>query len=552
LEEATIRLARAKRQEREQEQAQDIEIGLQGLRRRFALIEQGFILTTNGIRELRAVSNDINRFLGDNLVDLAQGVQVSYGKLFAEINASVGELIAGKFANLQAQLAKTKQGFEAFKTASTEAAGELANAEAGPHEKTSKDILDRAKKNFDSQIATLQGFVTEAQNKLVEAQASKDQQQIGRAIFDLTEAQDKLAESSKTAQEAFDFEAQNAAIEAQIALIKRQTVEQQTQVRINAEAKKIREDQLRIEQQLLQEAGNLAKQVQGGRGQVVQLQQQAQASEPRTELQSQLSGLETSQVQLQASLEATRAGLNQLSEAASALAETGDPAAQATLDLIDAQLMEVDTLRASAESAYNQARANIQLQVTLDALGNATRSTLNTMLDAVLGAFEGKKTNLVAAFKGIADNMVKDALKNTFDSLVTGMQKGFKKAFESLTEGMPEDLTSSLGPAFMAGFGLLASFVLGQLMGDHGGEGTAGNPTVGIQSTEQVRGLIGGETQIPIGQIGESLQDALVPTNLLLARIARAVEGQVSGFSTAQIEGIIERAVGETLQIQGA
>ena len=103
----------------------------------------------------------------------------------------------------------------------------------------------------------------------------------------------------------------------------------------------------------------------------------------------------------------------------------------------------------------------------------------------------------------------------------------------------------------MAGFGLLASFLLGQLMGDQGGEATAGNPTVGIQSTEQVRGLIGGETQIPIGQIGESLQDALVPTNLLLARIARAVEGQLGGLNSTQIEMVIERAVGDALQIQG-
>jgi hypothetical protein len=113
-------------------------------------------------------------------------------------------------------------------------------------------------------------------------------------------------------------------------------------------------------------------------------------------------------------------------------------------------------------------------------------------------------------------------------------------------------MKAQLGPAFMAGFGLIASFVLGQLMGDQGGESSAANPTVGIQSSEQVRGLIGGETQIPIGQIGESLQDALVPTNLLLARILRAVEGQLGGLNSTQIEDVIGRAVGDALQIQGA
>lgn len=220
--------------------------------------------------------------------------------------------------------------------------------------------------------------------------------------------------------------------------------------------------------------------------------------------------------------------------------------------LIPAQQARIDELKKEADEILAARVAQEEMRNTLAAVGNATKSTLNTFVDSVLGAFEGKRTNFVQAFKGIADNLVKDSLKNTFNSIENTMKGAFDGIFKSIAKGLPDGMASQLGGAFMAGFGLIASFVLGQLMGDQGGSSTAGNPTVGIQSSEQVRGLIGGETQIPIGQIGESLQDALVPTNSILVRIARAVEAQTGGLSNGQIEDVINRAVGEALQIQPA
>jgi hypothetical protein len=218
---------------------------------------------------------------------------------------------------------------------------------------------------------------------------------------------------------------------------------------------------------------------------------------------------------------------------------------------VQIQQLALDEAARTGEEAFRNQERFAGLRVSIEALGNAADAVSDTLATALTQSFEGKATDFKRAFKGIADSLFKDSLKNVFETIKTDLQKGFKAVFDSLD--VSGDMAKTLGPAFTAGFALIASFVLGQLLGDQGGEATAGNPTVGIQSSEQVRGLIGGETQIPIGQIGESLQDALVPTNLLLARIAGGVDRLAAGgFSSGQIETIIERSVNEALQIQPA
>jgi hypothetical protein len=271
---------------------------------------------------------------------------------------------------------------------------------------------------------------------------------------------------------------------------------------------------------------------------------QAKAVGPRTDLQAAGDEIKQAEVQFAAETASVQGGIDALADRLRVL---GLNATQADIDVVAAEQQRLDALKVTNAATLEQMRINRDFAVSWATVGNAVQSSLNTVVDGILGAFEGKKTNFTQAFKGIADQMVKDSMKNVFQNITTSFQKGF----ESLTKSIAPGMESTLGPAFLAGFGLIASFVLGQLMGDQGGEGTASNPTVGIQSTEQVRGIIGGETQIPIGAVAESLQDALVPTNMWLARIYGAISTS-GGLSTAQVEGIIERAVTDALQIQPA
>jgi hypothetical protein len=61
-----------------------------------------------------------------------------------------------------------------------------------------------------------------------------------------------------------------------------------------------------------------------------------------------------------------------------------------------------------------------------------------------------------------------------------------------------------------------------------------------------VRGIIAGETSIPIAQIGESLQDALVPTNSILRQIEINTRGSKGGGGSLDI-GVTIKGIEEQI-----
>jgi hypothetical protein len=279
--------------------------------------------------------------------------------------------------------------------------------------------------------------------------------------------------------------------------------------------------------------------------------QTARDTTPTTTFEKETGRIQQDRSAFDSQIAAGQGNIDFLMNQATALADTMPELSAEMMTQVQIQQLALDEAARTGEEAFRNQERFAGLRVSIEALGNAADAVSDTLATALTQSFEGKATDFKRAFKGIADSLFKDSLKNVFETIKTDLQKGFKAVFDSLD--VSGDMAKTLGPAFTAGFALIASFVLGQLLGDQGGEATAGNPTVGIQSSEQVRGLIGGETQIPIGQIGESLQDALVPTNLLLARIAGGVDRLAAGgFSSGQIETIIERSVNEALQIQPA
>jgi len=549
---ARIRLARAERTEAEGLAAQNVEVELQGLRRRFALIEQGFRLTTFGLDDIRTAADDTIRFLAQNLQATAKGVEANFIQLGSTVADTVGTTLLSVFSNLTAQLHAAEEGLKKFKESSEAAAQELIQADAQPHFERAQRIEEAARKTFETTVGFLKQDIIDAEKGLGEALAVGDKDNVAKFTAQLEEAKQRILSGTATANKALEFALKTADQEQQLGILKEQTIEAQKQARINAEDKKIREERLRIDQQILAEAGKLGQGTIKARADITAQAQAAEAAKPRTDLQAALGQIQLQRTQIASTLSALTGGLDALDAVLQKLEAEQNPTAAALRDYLAAKRLEVDALDEAAQKAFATAEKNAQFAVSLEAIGNAATNTLTALSDALLNSFEGKKTDFARTFKGLADSLFKDSLKNVFQTVSKDLQEGFKDMFKALN--IPDSMAGTLGPAFLAGFALIASFVLGQLLNGNNATATPGNAQVGISSTEQVRGIIGGETQIPIGLVGESLQDALIPTNLLLSRIARGVEriSVTSGLSQAQIEGIISQSVNDAIQIQGA
>jgi hypothetical protein len=162
---------------------------------------------------------------------------------------------------------------------------------------------------------------------------------------------------------------------------------------------------------------------------------------------------------------------------------------------------------------------------------------------AALGRFEGAagREQQIAKIgeeaKRWAD-AVTTGISDLVDSLIEGgrtlketLNDFFRRLFkESLVPGFKQ-LQATMEKLFMDLFGAMGKSIANGIMGviglvgmllTGGGGGGSFSPSgasVGVTTHEAVRGIVAGPSSIPIGEIGESLQDALVPTNSILRNI---------------------------------
>jgi len=324
---------------------------------------------------------------------------------------------------------------------------------------------------------------------------------------------------------------------------------QQEALQLAEARKRISAEELRIQQQISLEQGKGFKQVEKITGLLEKRKTATARVVSQTSIQAELGGISDERIAFDKEIAIAQQQLESLRGQVSKIAAVSPQAAAGLSAYITEQQKVITARQIEIELRLKEAQTMAYLRPQIEAVGQAALNLGNTFVDSLLSSFEGGKPDIIRGLKGVTDGLFKDSLKPAFESFKQLAQKGFTKALEKLD--ISGDMQKILGPSFVAGFGLIASFVLGQLLQGGKSSATAGNPNVGIQSSEQIRGLIGGETQIPIGLIGESLQTALVPTNLLLARIARGVESisLTSGLSPSQIESIVSDAVSESLQI---
>ena len=141
--------------------------------------------------------------------------------------------------------------------------------------------------------------------------------------------------------------------------------------------------------------------------------------------------------------------------------------------------------------------------------------------DAITGGLTGMIDSLISGtgdFKKVANSMFKSlfnaAMKPGLEQLTQQLMNGFKSLFQ--------DVGAGVGLAIL---GMIA--MIGMMLTKSGGKSdfTASGVTSSVTSHEAVRGVISGETSIPIAQIGTQLVEALVPTNGILTQIEQNTRG---------------------------
>lgn len=531
--------------------AATIQANLVALQRDAQLTAQGFDHIGTAILGLKTTANEVTKFIGKNIEAFVTGAKADFLELennVAQVNSDIADQT---IKNLDTQLAVLTKGFEHFKTTAESAKLELRKTEVDPHNDAAAIIEDRANAAYKAQTQVGAKLIADAEAHLKVAQEEKDTVKEKAALEELESARNKADDIARLATLELNKQLTIALLEKRTAVANGLRLDAQEQLQITTEGLRVeREKQLVLEKQAAlvgiifqknQQALDTAQQ------EVVNAKRQL----PRTDLEAGRAEIQTVVTKLEANIGEAEQRLTTTSNLLDKAIASGNPEQiQALTEAFVAAGGAVYDLKERLKEYIKVANQANDRKVADAAIGNAVRGVVNGLATALTDAFEGKRTNFAQLFKGVSDQLFKDSLKN----LTQGLEKSFQNAFDDLARTIAPNMVSTLGPAFLAGFALLASFLLGQVLQKNNTSSTAGNPTVGIQSSEQVRGLIGGETQIPIGQIGESLQNALVPTNVLLARIARAVEGMASGGSLneTQIDALVTRSVNEALQIQPA
>jgi len=168
---------------------------------------------------------------------------------------------------------------------------------------------------------------------------------------------------------------------------------------------------------------------------------------------------------------------------------------------------------------------------------------------AIRGAIEGEGFDAMGLLAKTGADLLDDALSRVFDDL----GKSFAGLF---AEGGPlSGLGGAVGAGLQAGIGAALSFIPGAIADT---EASITNSLVksaaGATQAEAQRGVIAGNTSLPIFQVGESMEAALAETeskldlsNEFLAGILEAVRASVGGVASG---GGVGQSPGEILATQ--
>lgn len=228
-----------------------------------------------------------------------------------------------------------------------------------------------------------------------------------------------------------------------------------------------------------------------------------------------------------------------------------------------AQTSEENALGPVAEkeaeiNRYLRERAKLRAEIPLEIQDEFDQATQSGVWRKTAGQeIESWASTIAGGFRNLFDTIadgtadLKKALNGFFKSLFSeSLEKGFKQLTQWITNALSQ-MFSSIGSGFanaiMGAIGLL-----GMMLTSGGGQSSwsASAVSTGFQNTNTaLRGIIAGDTSIPIAQISESLKEALLTSEGYLRQIARNTGKMADGMSLEVgfdgVSGVIRKALDE-------
>jgi hypothetical protein len=187
---------------------------------------------------------------------------------------------------------------------------------------------------------------------------------------------------------------------------------------------------------------------------------------------------------------------------------------------LDWQRAKQEAIKAGAPPEYFTALEQNYQAKRLDLEFGGMGMSITNGFSSIISEIANGSKDVLSSIQYLFRDVFNEALKPGLQQLRNTLVNGFKAVFGESGAGI--------------GYGVLGAVGLLGMMLTRGSSSSwsAAGASAGVTSSEAVRGVIAGPTSIPIGDIGESLADALVPTNGILEEIAENTRGR-GGFSGA-------------------
>lgn len=202
---------------------------------------------------------------------------------------------------------------------------------------------------------------------------------------------------------------------------------------------------------------------------------------------------------------------------------------------LDSQVQTLEELRV----AQLKVAAATKLKQDSDAAATTIANSVETNLGGAIARALSKGESLGKQWAQILSGFVNDALEGAIKNLTAGLQKALSKLFQN-------NLSGTGAGALVSGFLGIGAAVLQSL--DSSSSSTVDNFDESINSSEAVRGVVAGPTNVAISKIGESLKQAMRTTEVLLADILATLQsgGGAVGGSTLQSNAALPLSTSST------
>jgi hypothetical protein len=284
---------------------------------------------------------------------------------------------------------------------------------------------------------------------------------------------------------------------------------------IQVEANQAALDQL-AQQDMSAEAMNIARQKLDAQNRQALAKLDAEAAKAKLDGEIQVTNELKRQVELRTQYQQKTEDLNL--ETAQLLGAITEQEAALQKLYLDWQRAKADAIKAGAPPEYFTAlEQNVQakqLEIQYGGLAGSMAGGFGALLSEITSGCQDVLGSLHNLFQSIFNEALKPGIEQLKHLLVSGFKDLFGEA------------GGSVASAVMGAVGLVGMLLT---KSSSSSSWSASGVSSGVTAQEAVRGIIAGPTAIPIGEIGASLQDALVPAVNLLGKIEINTRGGKAG-----------------------